>query len=79
MTAKQYLEEKGINPKEPIFWYSGTEYLTMEKAMEDYAKTYANAKLDEAAEVATCSDASWTAMPNYTVDTESILKLKDKI
>lgn len=45
----------------------------------EFAKRYANAKLDEAAEVATCSDSSWTAMPEYTVDKYSILDLKDQV
>lgn len=37
MTAEEYLTEKGIHPKEPVFWYSGTTYLTMEDAMQEYA------------------------------------------
>ncbi|RZK79785.1 MAG: hypothetical protein EOO85_02725 [Pedobacter sp.] len=36
----------------------------------------ANAKLDEAAENATCIDVAMTALPEYEVDRQSILSLK---
>lgn len=55
------------------------EYVVSFEDAIEAMKKYANQKLDEAAEVATCSDASWNAMPKYTVDTQSILDLKDQI
>lgn len=51
-TAEEYLKERGINPKEPIFWYSGNEYITMEQAMTDYAKLYACEKVKETLKLA---------------------------
>ncbi|MES2593170.1 MAG: hypothetical protein V4608_14910 [Bacteroidota bacterium] len=47
--------------------------------MNDFASHYANAKLDEAAEKANCIDVAMTALPEYEVDKESILSLKDTI
>lgn len=70
-TAYEYLKEKGINQNEPIFWYSGTEYLTLADAMNEFASIYANQKLDEAADRADIIDDA--------VDRKTILSFKDKI
>lgn len=36
MTPKQFLQEKGISPEEPIYWYGENEFLTLENLMQEY-------------------------------------------
>jgi len=36
MTAKEYLQEQGIHPTEPIYWYGEDEIITLEQVLEDY-------------------------------------------
>lgn len=79
-SAEEYLKEKGINPQEPIFWYSGVEYLTMEQAMTDYAKLYACEKVKEALKLA-AERAEKQFNKGYLtwIATDSILSLADEL
>ena len=36
MTPKEFLQEKGIHPQEPIHWYGENEFLTLDNLMQEY-------------------------------------------
>lgn len=38
MKAIDFLKEKGIFPKEPIYWETPTEYITIDELMEEFLK-----------------------------------------
>ena len=37
MTPKEFLQEKGIHPEEPIYWYGENEFLTLDNLMQEYS------------------------------------------
>ncbi|GGG97485.1 hypothetical protein [Pedobacter zeae] len=80
-TAEEYLKDENcISNSNGVFIYKGGFHrINLAAILEDYAKLYANQKLDEAAEKANITTTSIFFGNKPVVDKQSILSLKDKV